>query len=963
MKLKTSIFRLILILNFSFFIFHSVKAQNQHIIDSLKKVIADIEKVCPESCLADTGRIIAYIRWGEKIYRQQPDSAVLLWKKSVQIVKNLFATKSISVDVNSTKKYLSSAFNNIGYIYESQGNIQGALEYHYKSLNIRKEIGNKIGMSTSFNNIGVIYMNQGDIPRALEYYHKSLNIKEEIGNKKGMSTSFNNIGVIYGQQGNIPKQMEYYHKSLSIREELGDKHGMAQSYNNIGYVYGNQSREAKSKQDIAGSDSLINKAMECFHKSLNVREEIGDKKGIATSFNNIGYIYQMQARNAKYRQDTVGSDSLINKAMEYFHKGLKIREEIGDKHGIVYSLYNLGGGSQELNDVLLLKKYAVKSYKLSKELGFPENIKNTASLMKSLRIVQNNYASADSFILEGIDINNRSILSNFATLSETGQEKYFNNVAGNYMDFNSYALKRKQDNPKIVNYVFNNTVKNKGLLLKSSTAMRNAVLSSEDTVLIDNYYKWIHLKKKIAKLYSRGKDTKELEKQANEFEKELVKGSQLFSDFKNLQNITWQDVQKGLKPNEAAIEFIHFRYKNYESNDFTEFTDTTLYCALIVTPESKTPEMLPLFKEKDLENILGKFGGNNYSYINGIYGQNNKAKTELYNLIWQPIDSVLNSLPFVEGKGGASTVYLSPSGLLHKVSFAALCKEQNVYLCDNYNIEVKSSTGKITGNQDLTQSEVLTNATLFGGIIYNTDSTQTKLLPAGRQVWNYLEGTKTETEKIDKILKKGKVQVNYFSNTTATEEEFKLMASNSNILHIATHGFFYPDPKEIKKETEEKTEHGDMAFRGGERGFGVGSFVENNNPLMRSGLVFAGANDVWNKQERAEGDDGVLTAQEVAHIDMRKTNLVVMSACETGLGDIKGSEGVYGLQRAFKMAGVKYMIMSLWQVPDKETEEFMTTFYTKLLKLKDIKQASNQTQKEMRKKYDPYFWAAFVLIE
>ncbi len=256
----------------------------------------------------------------------------------------------------------------------------------------------------------------------------------------------------------------------------------------------------------------------------------------------------------------------------------------------------------------------------------------------------------------------------------------------------------------------------------------------------------------------------------------------------------------------------------------------------------------------------------------------------------------------------------------------------------------------------LGQSETFANATLFGGINYDTDSTTQK-------IWSYLEGTKTETEKINKILKKEKVDVNYFLNTTATEEEFKLMASNSNVLHIATHGFFYPDPKEVKEEQEKKTETGDITFRGGSEGFGVWSFVKNPNPLMRSGLVFAGANDVWSKEIADTTDDGVLTAQEVAHIDMRKTDLVVMSACETGLGDIKGSEGVYGLQRAFKMARVKYMIMSLWQVPDKETEEFMTSFYKKLLKLKNIKTAFNQTQKEMRQKYDPYFWAAFVLIE
>ena len=154
-----------------------------------------------------------------------------------------------------------------------------------------------------------------------------------------------------------------------------------------------------------------------------------------------------------------------------------------------------------------------------------------------------------------------------------------------------------------------------------------------------------------------------------------------------------------------------------------------------------------------------------------------------------------------------------------------------------------------------------------------------------------------------------------------------------------------------------------LVFRAGNNNIGVSYFVNNKNPLLRTGIVLAGANDVWRNQYYDRKEDGVLTALEVATLDLRRTKLVVLSACETGLGDIRGTEGVYGLQRAFKMAGVDYLIMSLWQIPDKETEEFMTAFYKKLIKTKDIRTAFNQTQKQMREKYDPYYWAAFVLIE
>jgi len=182
---------------------------------------------------------------------------------------------------------------------------------------------------------------------------------------------------------------------------------------------------------------------------------------------------------------------------------------------------------------------------------------------------------------------------------------------------------------------------------------------------------------------------------------------------------------------------------------------------------------------------------------------------------------------------------------------------------------------------------------------------------------------------------------------------------------MSTHGFFYPDPEKLTTNFEIDTveSNEDLVFRGSNSSFGVKNFVFNKNPLMRSGLVLSGANRVWNNPDMKGEEDGVLTAYEVAQIDLRQTGLVVLSACETGLGDINGSEGVYGLQRSFKMAGVKYIIMSLWQVPDNETQEFMTLFYKNLLLLKEPKQAFAKTQLAMRKKYDPYYWAAFVLIE
>jgi CHAT domain-containing protein len=181
----------------------------------------------------------------------------------------------------------------------------------------------------------------------------------------------------------------------------------------------------------------------------------------------------------------------------------------------------------------------------------------------------------------------------------------------------------------------------------------------------------------------------------------------------------------------------------------------------------------------------------------------------------------------------------------------------------------------------------------------------------------------------------------------ATEESLKQLSGQSpGILHLATHGFSLPNNT---RNTEYRTGN---PFSGAE------------NPLMRSGIILAGANRVWSGGIPLAGkEDGIATAYEIAGLDLSGTGLVVLSACETALGDIRGTEGVFGLQRAFKLAGVKQMILSLWQVPDRETAELMNLFYTHKLKGKSTAAAFYAAQQEMRKKYAVYYWAAFTLIE
>ncbi|MFI5140370.1 MAG: CHAT domain-containing protein [Sphingobacteriales bacterium] len=334
-----------------------------------------------------------------------------------------------------------------------------------------------------------------------------------------------------------------------------------------------------------------------------------------------------------------------------------------------------------------------------------------------------------------------------------------------------------------------------------------------------------------------------------------------------------------------------------------------------------------------------------------------KKSDTLYDLVWRPMQ------PFLKG---IKKVAISPAGLLNRIAFSALPSGNYKYLLDEYQIRQYGSSGEIAeqkNNNDRPKSG--NNAVLYGGILFDqTDTKNTSKnliavtsssLPyevkrsiSGRK-WGPLPGTLKEVRDINKLLLDSHFSTKVITSSDATEESLKQLSGHSpQILHLATHGFFLPDV--AGKPGNLRNENGQLTFA--------------DNPLFRSGIIMAGANRVWCGGLAIEGkDDGILTAYEISNIDLSNTDLVVLSACETALGDIKGTEGVFGLQRAFKFAGVKEMLLSLWDIPDKQTSELMELFYANKLKGMPSYQALNFAQQIMRKKYAPYYWAAFELIE
>jgi len=221
--------------------------------------------------------------------------------------------------------------------------------------------------------------------------------------------------------------------------------------------------------------------------------------------------------------------------------------------------------------------------------------------------------------------------------------------------------------------------------------------------------------------------------------------------------------------------------------------------------------------------------------------------------------------------------------------------------------------------------------------------------------WTFLPGTEDEVEQIGEYLTERQLPHKLYMRTAGNEESFKqLSGTATGIIHLATHGYFLEDlERDYDREVMER-------IGGGSRGSKV-----FENPLLRSGLLLSGSNRAWTGEDVIEGiEDGILTADEISQMNLIKTQLVVLSACETGLGEAKTSEGVFGLQRAFKLAGVETLIMSLWTVPDDATADLMIAFYELWLSGKTKSQAFAEAQRQVREKYkEPYHWAGFVMMD
>jgi CHAT domain-containing protein len=308
-------------------------------------------------------------------------------------------------------------------------------------------------------------------------------------------------------------------------------------------------------------------------------------------------------------------------------------------------------------------------------------------------------------------------------------------------------------------------------------------------------------------------------------------------------------------------------------------------------------------------------------------------------------------------------VYYSPIGALSSVSFGAI-SSNDTSLSERYDLHLLSSTAEIPELKQ-NKNKLPENAVVYGGIQY--DVAEDVLVAEARSYgeasrgitvsipdsdgergsWSFLTGSEAEAKEVAHKLDSIAVPNRLLMATAANEESFKSLSGKSpTLLHIATHGFYIADSLAIQQNAFFKN-------------------VSSNSVMNRSGILFSGANRAWIGQKSVDGiEDGILTADEISKLDLSQTKIAILSACETGLGQDGMTEGVYGLQRAFKLAGVQTLVMSLWQVPDIATSQLMQTFYDNWLSGMEKHDAFVKAQQTIKKAYpNPYFWAGFVMLD
>ncbi|MFN8416850.1 MAG: CHAT domain-containing tetratricopeptide repeat protein [Cytophagaceae bacterium] len=787
-------------------------------------------------------------------------------------------------------------------------------------------------------NIGLLCHTMGRYSQSEEYTKKALEWREEHGKTGsiGYAILTNNLGVLYKDMGKYSDSEVLLKKALELHiARVGKEHETyAIVLNNMGMLeeeMGRYDAAAKtllesqrialakmSEKSTTYQRMLINlalvyqelkqfdKAEEIYKRAAKIKES-----RLGTSHPDYAHILNLQGELYVQMKRYTEAETLFKKSSDIYTK--KFGSEHPSYASVQYNLGTLYRIQGKINEAAtaLNKALAIRKKTLSEK--HPDYLQSKESIA-FLMWQQGAAVEANKEYVAVLNTNIELINEYFAPLSEAEKARFWDKMAPQFNHYASFVSQYYQQVPEAAGNLYNYTLATKALLLNAGTRIKNQILQSKDAALIGDYKKWLDTKENLSRIYTLTKteiteqkiNVDSIEQVANNLEKNLSARSNVFKEGYGVSTINWKNIQAKLATTDAAVEILHVRHVNKIS------TDTVYYVALILDKTVTQPKVVVLQNGNQLERKYFAY------YRNCIKGKLNDVNS--YQQYWKNIET----------SSTASNWYVSLDGVYNQINLHSLKYDDGMYVVDKKNIILVTNTKDVIDLKTPKTASTLKTATLIGYPNYGSSGSVTPL-----------PGTKVELESCKAILVGGGYKVTLQLQNEATEMNARKI-SNATIVHFATHGFFVPEDTSV-----------DLSM-------GIESSRSAQNPMLRSGLLLTNAEAAID----GTSEYGILNAYEVMNMDLSKTEITILSACETGLGDVKNGEGVYGLQRAFQVAGSQSLIMSLWKVNDEVTQKLISTFLKNYILYKDKQKAFKLAMLEIKKVYkDPYYWAAFVLVE
>ncbi len=806
----------------------------------------------------------------------------------------------------------ANVINHIGRILIRNSELDQAHEYISKANSIYKDLGEKYSLEyvESLENLALLYEQKGDFAEAerlllnIEIEKRKIpDLPEEL-----LLETLNDLGILYLDLNNVLRSKKYFEEVKMLSEKhIGsqDKY-YATAINNLAAI-------AKREEDYLYAQRLLENAILIYQKIYGKNHP-----QYSNALNNLASVERLLG-------DYEDSET-------HYKEVLRIDKLIYGENHPVYAtgisnlgiLYSTMGRSAVAGQCYMMAKDIRKKVLGINHPSYARSVENLGLHYYSL----NKFEEAERYLSEAIEIQIGQIATIFPSFTEQERAIFYQTIREDIERYTFIAYQLLGENPELIGKIMDHHIATKGILFSSSDRIRDLILNSKNNSLITQYEEWSDATLRLAGFYQMGEERlnglginlRKEEEKIEQLEKSLMLGSDMFSDLFETERIGWEDIRNALKEGQALVEVVRFReFRNQVDNpsQLFGFTDKVHYMFIILKPDSfENPEYVILENGAVLETKGFSLYSNSLKY-------ENELRTSYLNY-WEPVDAKLS---------GISNLILSPDGVYYKMNPNILKYSRSKYIIDKYYVTY------VTRSKDLltqtTHTSSNPSAVLIGNPSFGTPIDGSKFTVPN------LPGAQKEVEDISTMLSASGWDVKSLLQRKASEASTKAVFQPT-VLHIATHGFFSDHDPIIAKITP------------------------GNSPMFKSGLFLRGVLDAYENYSKGvfqdPKNDGILSSYDAMNLNLIGTRLVVLSACETSLGDIEVGEGVYGLQRAMITAGAENLITSMTKVNDEATQVLMQYFYEQFLKTDNVLESFRDAQFRLREEYpDPKIWGAFLL--